>query len=172
MDDSKKKQVEHQQEREEDEATESTLQFFEGLGISLNLPEISNSHDFLSQLVSSDLKVDHISRGHVTCSFSVQPPIANYYKGLHGGAVAAITERLATACTRTIVSEEKPLFLGEMSISYLSAVPMNTKLIADGSVVRSGRNLTVVSVEIRLKETKKLVYTAQATFYHFPTAKL
>lgn len=49
----------------------------------------------------------------------------NYYKGLHGGAVAAITERLATACTRTIVSEEKPLFLGEMSISYLSAVPMN-----------------------------------------------
>ena len=45
-------------------------------------------------------------------------------------------------------------------------------MIADASVVRSGRNLTVVSIEIRSKETNKLSYTAQATLFHLPTPKL
>lgn len=49
---------------------------------------------------------------------------------------------------------------------------MQAELIANASVVRSGRNLTVVSIEIRLKETKKLLYTAQATLHHLPSAKL
>lgn len=39
--------------------------------------------------------------------------------------MAAIAKRLATASARTIVAEVKPLFLGEMSISYLSAAPIN-----------------------------------------------
>lgn len=51
-------------------------------------------------------------------------------------------------------------------------IVMQTKLIAHGTVLRSGRNLTVVSIEIRLQETKKLLYTAQVTFFHLPAAKL
>lgn len=77
IDDSKNKVDNDQQEQEgEDYATQSTLQFFQGLGISLKLPQISTNHDFLSELVVSLLKVDSISRGHVTCSFSVLPPVA------------------------------------------------------------------------------------------------
>lgn len=162
----------HEHKDEQEKYTKSTLQFLEDLGRSIKPPDISDSVDFLSELISSLFKVDHISRGHVTCSFSVKPSVANAYGGLHGGAVAAIAKRLATASARTIVAEVKPLFLGEMSISYLSAAPINTKLIAHGTVLRSGRNLTVVSIEIRLQETKKLLYTAQVTFFHLPAAKL
>ncbi|XP_021748034.1 uncharacterized protein LOC110713903 [Chenopodium quinoa] len=171
MENSKKK-LEQQQIEEEETIESSTLQFFQGLGISLQLPKILTNHDLISELLINILKVDSISRGHVSCSFSVLPSVANYYKGLHGGAVASIAERLAIACARTIVAEEKPLFLVELSISYLSSAPMNAELNAVGSVVRSGRNLTVVSIEIRLKETKKLLYTAQATFHQLPAAKL
>ena len=45
-------------------------------------------------------------------------------------------------------------------------------MIVDGSVVRSGRNFTVVAVEFKLKKTGQLVYTARATFYNMPIAKL
>uniref|UniRef100_A0A803KZ47 Thioesterase domain-containing protein n=1 Tax=Chenopodium quinoa TaxID=63459 RepID=A0A803KZ47_CHEQI len=231
MDESKKK-VDHQHEQQIvlEKAVAKTLDFFEELGSSIeSLPLNTNGHDYMSQPMVRFLKVDSISRGRVTCSFSVLPPFVNYYeglqggvvasvaerlatacartmvgeekplflgeqsipylsaasmnaelvadgknyyKGLHGGAVASIAERLAIACARTIVAEEKPLFLVELSISYLSSAPMNAELNAVGSVVRSGRNLTVVSIEIRLKETKKLLYTAQATFHQLPAAKL
>ncbi|XP_021767010.1 acyl-coenzyme A thioesterase 13-like [Chenopodium quinoa] len=175
MDDSKKK-VDHQHEQQvalDEAAANNALKFFEQLGSSLeSLPLNTNGHDYMSQLMLRFLKVDSISRGRVTCSFSVLPPFVNYYEGLQGGVVATVAERLATACARTMVGEEKPLFLGEQSISYLSAASMNAELVADGKVLRSGRNLTVASVEIKLKETKKLLYISQATFYHLPISKL
>ena len=34
-------------------------------------------------------------------------------------------EALSTACARTVVAEDKELFLGEISISYLSGTPIN-----------------------------------------------
>jgi len=71
-----------------------------------------------------------------------------------------------------VVAEDKELSLGELSISYLSGAPLNAEVIVDGSVVRSGRNLTIVAVEFKLKKTGQLVYTARATFYNMPIAKL
>lgn len=49
---------------------------------------------------------------------------------------------------------------------------MQAKVIVDASVVRSGRNLTVVLVEFKLEESGKLVYTSRSTFYHMPAASL
>jgi len=46
------------------------------------------------------------------------------------------------------------------------------EVIVDGSVGRSERNLTVVAVEFKLKKTGRLFYTARATFYNMPFAKL
>ncbi|XP_021748744.1 uncharacterized protein LOC110714519 [Chenopodium quinoa] len=174
MDESKKK-VDHQHEQQIvlEKAVAKTLDFFEELGSSIeSLPLNTNGHDYMSQPMVRFLKVDSISRGRVTCSFSVLPPFVNYYEGLQGGVVASVAERLATACARTMVGEEKPLFLGEQSIPYLSAASMNAELVADGKVLRSGRNLTVVSIEIKPKDSKKLLYISQATFYHLPISKL
>ncbi|KAL9234446.1 hypothetical protein vseg_009318 [Gypsophila vaccaria] len=151
---------------------ESTLQFFQGLGISTDLPAFVHSDDFFSKLIGRALTLHHISRAHLSCSFTVKPSFANFYNGLHGGVVAAIVERLAIACARTVVAEDKQLFLGELSISYLSAATINAELIADAKLVRSGRNLSVVSVELKLKHTAKLLYTAHATFFHLPVSRL
>lgn len=54
----------------------------------------------------------------------------NIYGGLHGGAVAAITERMSIACARTVVSDDKELFLGELGISYLSSAPGDVSKLA------------------------------------------
>jgi len=39
-----------------------------------------------------------------------------------------LTEILSTACARTVVAEDKELFLGEISISYMSATPVNVSI--------------------------------------------
>lgn len=45
----------------------------------------------------------------------------NAYNTLHGGAVGSIAEIVAIACARTVVNQDKDLFLGELSVTYLAA---------------------------------------------------
>ncbi|KAL9273909.1 Acyl-coenzyme A thioesterase 13-like protein [Drosera capensis] len=151
---------------------EIILGFFTNVWNAAELRESAKTKDFFSDLIRGLLKVDRMERGKVSCSFKVELPVTNFYKGLHGGAVAAVAERVATACAKTVVAEDKELFLGELSISYLAAAPMNAEVMVDASLVRSGRSITVVSVEFRRKETGKLVYTAHATFFNLPASKL
>ncbi|PKI45400.1 acyl-coenzyme A thioesterase 13 [Punica granatum] len=146
--------------------------FFEGVGVNSSLPAQLAAKDACSNLLRDLLRADRIERGKITCSFTVEPVIANIYGGLHGGAVAAIAERVSIACARTVVAQNKEIFLGELSISYLSAAGKSAEVIVDGSIIRSGRNVTLVSVDFKLKKTGLLVYTARATFFNMPVAKL
>ncbi|XWS46037.1 hypothetical protein CRYUN_Cryun14cG0030400 [Craigia yunnanensis] len=123
--------------------------FLKDVGISDPNVENYSSKDCYSNLLCNHLKTDTVRRGHITCFATIKPPITNYFGGLHGGAVAAIAERVAIATARTVA-----------------------ELIVDGSVVRSGRNITVVAIEFKMKKTGKLVYTCRATFYNSPIAKL
>ncbi|EOA24791.1 hypothetical protein CARUB_v10018071mg [Capsella rubella] len=130
------------------------------------------SFDSFSVLFQSNTRALSISRGRVSCSLVVTPALSNFFNGLHGGAVASIAERVAMACVKTVVSEDKHLFLGELSMSYLSSAPISSELVVEASVVRTGRNLSVVTVEFKIKETMKVTYLSRATFYHSLISKL
>ncbi|OVA14120.1 Thioesterase superfamily [Macleaya cordata] len=149
-----------------------TQLLFQSIGSFQNLPEVSIKKSFFSDMIRDLLKVDHIERGRVSCSLTVTPHVTNAYGTLHGGAVAIVAELVAMACARTIVDDDKDLFLGELAMSYLSSAGLNVELEVDGCIVRSSRNIMVASVEFRIKETKKVVYTARATFYIMPLANL
>ncbi|OIT31061.1 PREDICTED: acyl-coenzyme A thioesterase 13-like [Nicotiana attenuata] len=137
-----------------------------------NFPPQHDAKDSFSELTRGCLKVHDIQPGKVYCILSVKPAISNIYQSMHGGAVGAVAERVSIACARTVVGKDKELFLGELSMSYVSAAPSSSVVVVDGSVIRSGRNLTVVAVDFRLKDSGKLVYTSNATFYHMPVASL
>ncbi|KAK3038077.1 hypothetical protein RJ639_031631 [Escallonia herrerae] len=164
--------------------------FLEKAGLYMIIPPSYDCKGFCRNLICGLLKLDGVESGR------------NVYGGLHGGAVAAVTELVSIACARTVVGKDKELFLGEMSMSYLSAAPRNFMLLfsdssdvnnhymaclilfsvlvmfilaevmVDASVVRSGRNLTVIAVEFRLKESGQLAYTSRTTFYNLPLASL
>ena len=55
---------------------------------------------------------------------------------------------------------------------FLKILSWQEVLVVEAAVARSGRNLTVVASEFRIKKTRKLVYTSRATIYHMPPAKL
>ncbi|KAK9103368.1 hypothetical protein Sjap_020622 [Stephania japonica] len=55
--------------------------------------------------------------------------VQNSYGSLHGGAVASIAQAVAEACARTVVAEDKEVFLGELAISYLSPARVNVALV-------------------------------------------
>ncbi|KAM4105088.1 hypothetical protein ACJW30_06G206700 [Castanea mollissima] len=136
------------------------------------VPDICKTKDFYSHLIHHIIKPDQVLRGRITCLLTVNPALSNIYGNFHGGAVAAVAEKVSYACAKTVLAEDKDIFLGELSISYLSSAPVNTEVIVDCSVVRSGRNLTVVAMEFKVKKTGKLAYTARSTFFNMPVAKL
>ncbi|KAK3194834.1 hypothetical protein Dsin_026144 [Dipteronia sinensis] len=150
----------------------TVVRFFRTVGISSNIPENMSTKDFYSNIVGSHLKVHQIQRGRVTCIFSVKPAVANAYGGVHGGAVGAVAERMAIACARTVMAEDKQIFLAELSLSYLYAAPANSELIIDASVTKTGKTLTVVAVDFKFKESGKVCYSCHATFFNLPVSKL
>ncbi|KAE8699744.1 Signal recognition particle receptor protein isoform 1 [Hibiscus syriacus] len=130
--------------------TPIVMRFLESVGLSKNpIAENYSSENFYSDLLCNHLKVHTVRRGHVTCFTTVKSTIANLYGMMHGSAVAAIAERVAIATARTVVGEDKEMFLGELATSYLSSAPIDAELIVEGSVVRSGRNLTAILVEFK-----------------------
>lgn len=51
--------------------------------------------------------------------------LQNYFGTLHGGALAAVAEAISVACARTVVAENKEIFLGEQS---MFSAPENVSL--------------------------------------------
>ncbi|XP_057741995.1 uncharacterized protein LOC130960584 [Arachis stenosperma] len=151
---------------------EETLRFFTVMGAATPVPDPCNARGFFDDFLRSFITVDLIQRGRITCTIVSKPPICNGYGTLHGGAVASLVDILSHACARTVVAEDKELFLGETSISYLSATPIDEEVVANASVVKSGRNLTVVALDFKLKKTGNSVYICHATYYNMPASSL
>ncbi|OIT31062.1 PREDICTED: acyl-coenzyme A thioesterase 13-like [Nicotiana attenuata] len=148
------------------------LRFRRDSMVGPKFPTQHDAKDSFSELICGCLKVHSVLPGKISCILSVKPAISNVYQSMHGGAVGAVAERVSIACARTVVGKDKELFLGELSMSFVSAAPSNVEVVVDGSVIRSGRNLTIVAADFRLKDSGKLVYASNATFYHMPAASL
>ncbi|RWR87622.1 acyl-coenzyme A thioesterase 13 [Cinnamomum micranthum f. kanehirae] len=140
-------------------------------GPSLTIPDTLYKKDALGDLIRALLKVQHIEPGRITCTFTVNPSFTNAYNTLHGGAVGVISEAVALGCVRSVAGD-KDFFLGEWAASYLSAARLKEELQVDGVVIRHGRSIIVTSVEFRIKQTRKLIYSVRATFYSIPAAHL
>ncbi|CAJ1950032.1 unnamed protein product [Sphenostylis stenocarpa] len=170
----------------------ATLSFLEALGAAAPVLPNWNARGAYDALFRNFIKLRHIQPGRISISILAKPCLSNGYGTLHGGSVGTLAEILSTACARTVVAEDKELFLGEMSISYMSATPANhystsvaqfisirpgdcfgsEEVLATASVVKSGRNLTVVAAEFKLKKNGNVAYNTRATFYNMPLARL
>ncbi|KAI3899438.1 hypothetical protein MKW92_010136 [Papaver armeniacum] len=101
------------------------------------------------------LKIDRIEPGRIICSLICQPQSLWYTSW---SAVATVAKLVAEACARTVVNEDMDLYLGELEY-VVDGV--------DGSIVKSGRNVTTTSVEFRVKGTKKVaLYCSRYLLYH------
>ncbi|KAL0923651.1 hypothetical protein M5K25_007716 [Dendrobium thyrsiflorum] len=148
-----------------------TIGFLKSLGLYKNIPEASERKGFYSDIIRSLLKVDHIDRGRILCTLKVNAAVVNSYNTLHGGAVASVAEMVGLACVQTAAGD-KDFFLGEFSTAYLAAAGLDTEVEVEGSIVRQGRSVVVTNIDFRIKESKKLAYTARATYYIMPAASL
>ncbi|KAF2311172.1 hypothetical protein GH714_019799 [Hevea brasiliensis] len=72
--------------------------------------------------------------------------------------VSSLSEETSSVSTETIISNDLPPGSAEEIMELFDH--SGEVLLVDGSIVRSGRNLSVVAMEFKIKKTRKLVYTA------------
>ncbi|XP_057805722.1 uncharacterized protein LOC131020729 [Salvia miltiorrhiza] len=144
------------------------VEFLEDWGLASSIKPEYNVNDAFSKVVGGVLKLISAHRGKISCILSAKPPVLNGIGRLHGGAVASVAERVAIACAKTVVHKDEDLFLGDLSISYLSSAPRNAEIVVDAFVISSEKKQAIIGLNFRIEETGRLLYLSRATFESMP----
>lgn len=85
------------------------------------------------------------SRGQAKIKLPMKPQYANTYGITHGGVVAALVDMAAGIALRTL---KYRILTVEVSTSYFEPVALDEELIAEAQLVKEGRKLLHVEVNV------------------------
>ena len=110
----------------------------------------------------SDLQIEDLGEGSVTCSLVVPKSLQNSYGTIHGGAIATLVDIVGTLALLT----KDPTRAGvsvEISTSYASAAKVGDEITIHGKVFKYGRRLGFTQVELVNTKTNAVVASGRHT---------
>ncbi|KAI3944103.1 hypothetical protein MKW92_037305 [Papaver armeniacum] len=122
-------------------------------------------------LIIQGIKVDLIEPGRIICSMKVPPRLLNSGNFLHGGATASLVDIIGSAAIFTSGAKTSGVSV-EINISYLDSAYLDEEIEIESKVLRVGKAVGVVTVEIRKKITGKIVAQGRHTKYLAVSSKL
>ncbi|KAL1823015.1 hypothetical protein DCAR_0310862 [Daucus carota subsp. sativus] len=128
---------------------------------------------FFEPFIVQGIKVDLVEPGRVICSMTVPPRLLNTANSLHGGATAALVDILGSAAiyTTKLASPGSGVSV-EISVSYVDAAYAGEEIEIESKVLRVGKAIAVVTVELRKKKTGKVIAHGRHTKYLAVASKL
>ena len=102
------------------------------------------------------------TRGAATLSMSARPELERFGGIMHGGALASLADTASAFAVLTMLEPEEQTVTVDLTLHYLRPVTEG-KLTARARVVRAGRRVATVSIEIS-DESGALVVTALTTY--------
>jgi acyl-coenzyme A thioesterase 13 len=125
------------------------------------LKEVFCTHGFDRSLVGIELT--EIGAGHARARLVVTDPLQNMGGTLHGGAIATIVDDVGTIAIMTADRDSRPGVTTDLNVSYFAPGMGGRAVIADGVVLKSGKTLAFVQVEIRREDDQALVAQGRMT---------
>ncbi|KAK1301066.1 hypothetical protein QJS10_CPB13g00671 [Acorus calamus] len=125
---------------------------------------------FYQRFIVHGIRVDHIDPGRVVCSLKVPPRLLNTGNFMHGGATASLVDVIGSAAIYAAGYRTSGVSL-EISISYLDAAYVGEEIEIEAKVLRVGKAIGVVSVELR-KKSGKIIAHARHVKYLAVSSKL
>ena len=108
------------------------------------------------------LELGEVGRGVVSIHLDVRDDLRQYQGVVHGGAVASLIDTAAAFALLTQLDINERVTTTDLTIHYLR--PAHTgRLTARARIVRSGRRLTVLAVEVT-NDQEILLATAVTTY--------
>ena len=104
--------------------------------------------------------------GHVTLRLAMRPELGTRRADvMHGGAIGSLVDAAAGAATATLRREDDETWTGQattdLNVTFLNAA--TSDLTAEGRVLRSGRSVAFVQVDVRDAEGKAIA-VGRATY--------
>ncbi|XP_040999014.1 acyl-coenzyme A thioesterase 13 [Juglans microcarpa x Juglans regia] len=119
---------------------------------------------FFERFTMQGLRVDLIEPGRLICSLKVPTRLLNSGNFLHGGATATLVDMVGSAVIYTVGAPVTGVSV-EINVSYLDAAFADEEIEIEGRVLRVGKAVGVVSVELRKKKTGKIIAQGRHTKY-------
>lgn len=126
---------------------------------------------FYDSFIMHGIHVDLIEPGHILSSFKTPRRLLNTGNFLHGGATASLVDLMGSAAIFTVGAPTSGVSV-EINISYLDSAYLDEEIEIEAKVLRVGRAIGVVSVELRKKKTGKIFAQGRHTKYLAVSSKL
>ena len=101
--------------------------------------------------------------GKARVELEVAPGVQNMGGFLHGGAIATLVDDAGTLAIVTADRENRPGVTTDLNVSYFSPAPGGSTVVADATVLKIGKTLAFVTVDIRRKADGVLVAQGRMT---------
>jgi uncharacterized protein (TIGR00369 family) len=102
------------------------------------------------------------TRGAASLSMSARPELERFGGIMHGGALASLADSASAFAVLSTLTPEEQTVTVDLTLHYLRPVT-GGKLTAHARVLRGGRRVATVSVEV-FNESGALVLTALTTY--------
>ena len=130
---------------------------------------VTRSFESQSMMKTLGAKIHKVEKGSVTIEAPLLPSTLQQQGYVHAGLTFSIGDSAAGYSALTLLPEEQEVMTAELKINLLT--PADGELLrAEGSVVKNGKRLVVVTSEIHtLKDgKKKLIAIMQGTMIPVP----
>lgn len=109
------------------------------------------------------IEVLEVAGGKARVRLLVSESVQNANGVLHGGAAATLVDVVGTLAIMSADRDHRPGVSTDLNISWLAPAPGDSAIIVEGSVLRSGRTLAFVHVDIRREKDGALVAQGRMT---------
>ena len=104
--------------------------------------------------------------GRATVELDVTPAVVNVNGALHGGATAALVDNAGTWAIMSADRQGRPGVTTDLNVTYLAPAPGGTTVVAEATVLKAGKTLAFVTVEVRRAADGVLVAQGRMTKFH------
>lgn len=101
--------------------------------------------------------------GKAVVELDVAEGVQNMNGSLHGGAIATLVDDAGTLAIITADRENRPGVTTDLNVSYFAPAPGGSTVVAEGAVLKIGKTLAFVTVDVKRKSDGVLVAQGRMT---------
>lgn len=101
--------------------------------------------------------------GRAEVRMPVAEAVGNYGGTLHGGAIAALVDDVGTLALITADNKQRPGVTTDLNVTFLAPAPIGDAVRVEAQVLKVGRTLGFVSVDVRRESDGQLVAQGRMT---------
>lgn len=98
---------------------------------------------------TAGFRVTEYGEGKARVELEVAPPVRNVNGTLHGGVMAALIDQAGTIAIMSADREGRPGVSTDLNVSFFAPAPGGSTVAADAEVLKIGKNLAFVTVDVR-----------------------